>query len=417
VTPTQAGGIPGKLILSIGGSNAGPTGWKAMALGGVDNWVGYFKNLFLTSGLQGLDWDLEQIVDPSNPNSTVVWDFIGQVSQQLKAAGNTITFTIFQSTNPGFPPAWFLQKYADACTYVVVMLYNGGVYVDASGGSWCGFAATTYGALPSALQSKFIYALYPLGGTQSCCAPCVQQAVDYIRAGKGVGIAFWCYGGWLGACGTEGSKMIVAAWVDILNNGGGSGMGDFLAAFPLCSGATAKDGCGRSASPQTQYYSCSGSSCNVDPSCTATKPGCYDTSTCNNECSVQTQRFKCTGIACSPDNNGAYPNQAACQTSCGQEPPQMYGCNSCGQCAASPTGTYSTSNCDGQCGAKPTLPCSSLGMPVPSGGSCSDPSAQFTCNGDSRCCCLGSVPSPSATNPTACSAPAAARYYRQRYRF
>ena len=195
-------------------------------------------------------------------------------------------------------------------------------------------------------------------------------------------------------------------------------MGDFLAAFPLCAGATAKDGCGRSVTSQTQYYSCSGSSCNVDPSCTATKPGCYDTSTCNNACSVQTQRFKCTGIACSPDDNGAYPNQAACLQGCGQEP-QMYGCNSCGQCAASPTGTYSTSNCDGQCGLKSTLSCSSLGMAVPAGGSCTDPSAQFTCNGDSRCCCLGSVPSPSSVNPTSCTSPSnsmrAARFYNQRF--
>ena len=423
VTPTEASNIIGKLILSIGGSNAGPAGWSAMAQGGVDNWVGYFKNLFLSSGLQGIDWDLEQIVDPANPNSTIVWDFIGQVSQQLKAAGNTITFTFFgNNDNPAFPPAWFLQKYADACTYAVLMLYNGGQWTDASWGSWCKFYDSTYAALPPALQSKVMMALYPSGGAQSCCAPCIQQAVDNVRAGKGAGIAFWCYGGWLGACGeVEAHKLIVAAWVDVLNSGGGSGVGDFLSAFPSCSGATATDGCGKSVTPEVQYYSCSGSSCNPNPSCTATAAGCYDTSTCNNACSVANQPFKCTGITCSPDASGPFPNQSACQLACPPSSPQMYACN-CGACGPSPTGTYSTSNCDGQCTSTPTLPCSSMGMPVPAGGSCSDPSAQFTCNGQPRCCCLGSVPSPSATNPTSCSAPAAAmraRYHNnyQRYPF
>ena len=416
IVPTMVS-IPGKLTLSIGGSAASDSGWSAMASGGVDNWVGYFKNLFVTSGLDGIDWDLENIT------TTSTYDFIGQVSQQLKAAGHTITFTIMQSKNIMFPPMSFLQTYAGACTYIVLMLYDSGMYVDgptSPNNSWCDYAANTLAALPPALQSKFMYALYPYNGTpsHSCCALCIQQAVDYIRAGKGVGIAFWCFGGYTGACSGELSKQVVAAWVDVLNNGGGSGVDDFMAAFPTCSSETSKDGCGRDVNPTATFYACSGSACNSSPSCTATTPGCYTTNTCNNECSQQQQMFACTGTACTEDPNGTYTSRQACSLKCGTST-QMYSCN-CGACKPDPNGQYSTMDCDGQCSA-PTAACASMGVSVPTGGACGEASAQFTCNGQTRCCCLGTVPFPSATNPTACTTSAAAasraRFYAKRYPF
>ena len=400
VTKVQAQSISGTLILSIGGSSANDGGWSDMAKEGVDKWVGYFKNLFLTSGLNGIDWDLEMITTLSN------YDFIGKVSQQLKAAGATITFTIFgNNKNPQFPPLSFLQTYADACTYVVLMLYGGdGMWVDATYGSWCDFASNTVATLPAALQSKYLYALYPSGATHSCCAPCIQKAVDNIRAGNGVGIAFWCYGGYLGACNTPLNLAVVTAWVDVLNEGGGTGVGDFLSAFVSCTGETATEGCGRSSIPTSTYYSCTGSTCSSAPLCTADGAGCYKTSTCENNCSTPTQNYKCnvSTTTCGPDASGTYSTYAACTLSCGKVNPQTYDC-SCGACAKSTSGgKYTTSDCDGQCSVTPTLPCSSLGISVPTGGACSDTSAQFTCGGQNSCCCFGSIPSPNAINPTSC---------------
>ena len=419
----QSLNMPGKVILSIGGSAAYPGGWSAMAAGGapnVDNWVGYFKELFAQSGLQGLDFDLENINDPTKPGDTTVWEFIGQLSSQLKAAGFIITFTVFQSTNTDFPPAWFLTKYANACSYIVVMLYNGGMYLpDTHEDSWCSYATQTYKALPQALQSKFVYALYPKGGTNSCCAPCVQKAVDFINAGQGVGIFFWCSGGYLGSC--TGGMSVVEEWVKILNSqGGATTANDFLSAFPSCTGPSVTDGCGSQVTPTQTYYSCGSSGCAANPSCTsATQAGCYPYSTCNNACGTPVQYYGCPvdgGTNCIPSTSATpYTNQTACNTACANPP--MYSC-SCGQCIQDPAGTYSSSNCDGKCNEPPALPCSSLGVGVPStGGSCQVASQQFTCNGQTRCCCLGTVPSPSATNTTACVSGSGQRYNMYQYRY
>lgn len=415
-TPAQAKTIQGTLILSVGGSNSDDGGWSDMAAGGVNAWLTYFKNLFLSTGINGIDWDIENI----NVTNTAVYNFIGQLSQLLRAMGALVTFTIFgNDKNAWFPPASFLSTYGSSCDYIVFMLYNGGMWTENNWKSWCDHLQETLPFIPQSMMSKFLYAVYPTGG-QPCCAPCIQQAVDNIRGGKGAGVAFWCYGGWLGSCNSAESQKIVEAWVEILNAGGGNGASDYQVAYPLCKGDTATDGCGRT-SPSTMY-SCSGSTCQVSTTCTGTTAGCYDTNTCNSSCSVPNQNYFCTGTSCvtsdcALDTFGCYSSYTACMQKCGS--PAMYACtgSTCSKsnCEAGSTGCYSTSTeCGNSCPPQPSYACSSLGLSVPTGGACSDPSAQFSCNGQTRCCCLDYAPSPSATNPTSCvSKTAAARFYRR----
>jgi len=471
MSPTLAKSIPGTVTISFGGSNAGDAEWTAMAAGGVAAWATFFNNVFVSTGLHGIDWDLEGIVTPS------VYDFVGQLSQKLKSMDPTyvITFTVFGNVAKQ-PPVSFFNNYLSACDYVVFMLYNGGPWnaASASYGSWCDYLSQSLKVLPAAVQSKFLYATYPMGGTFLGCAPMIQQMVDNVRAGKGAGVAFWCYGGYNGACettsiGSTSAKGVVEAWVDILNAGGGSGVSDFQTAFPNCTGPLAENGCGYvtnskyacvnnaciqynnntyplpSFSDSTCGGTCSGGgggggvkyAC-VNGTCQQSPTGTYSDQTCGGTCGTTAPKYGCVNGVCQQSPTGTYPDQT-CGGTCGTTAPK-YGCvngtcqqtpngayltktcnNMCttgtskyscvsGACQPDPTaGKYSNSYCDNACGAPPA--CASLGMPVNSaiaGAACKNPSAQFTCNGSTRCCCPGTVPVPTATNPTGCAAPTAA---------
>jgi hypothetical protein len=501
-TLAQAKSIPGTLILSIGGSNA--TGWTPMAtIGTIAQWVSYFQNNVFNLGVHGIDWDLEGL--PSNAE----WTFVGELTKALKQADPTLlfTFTIMGNVNNAeFPPesSGFLQTYGYLCDHLVFMLYGLGMWAEPSDGqAWCQFLDKTLESVPNNMLSKFLYALWPLGGTVDCCAACIQQAVDYIRVGKGAGVAFWCYGGWLGSCGTSKyqytdpttnitstitSKMIVESWVEILNAGGGTGVSDFQSVHPGCTGYTLTNGCGFSNPPAQTTYQCFGSYCFPDTWGTLTSSNCnntcsassatydcvsgacklntagtgkYPTNTCNNDCGSTIQMYSCVSGACKQDPSGQYTypqctnacsnpqmyacdaggcsmnakglysSNAACEAACGSSA-LMYGCvngscqkttggtytykadcdKSCGTtsqtydcvngaCQKNTTGTgqYPDSSCGNNCGT--TYVCSTLGM-IATNGYCADASQSFTCNGQQRCCCLGSTPQPSAVNPTSC---------------
>lgn len=507
VLPSQVQSLPGKgrVILSIGGSNA--SGWTDMAATPVSTWVTYFQNLFTSSGLSGLDFDLEGI---DSGSAQTVYNFVGQLATQLKALKYLVTFTILQSTNVGFPPAFFWTTYASACDYVVLMLYDIAMYVPDGTGtlSYCDYAANTLAALTAlvpSLKSKFIYALYPYPAnngpsgpiTRPCCGPCVQAVIDKIRAGNGVGIALWCYGGYLGACSQTTGNGVVEAWVRLLNSGGGSGVQDFVNAYPGCSGQTDTigNGCG-------YYYGCDSTntcvpsstgtipdvncngSCTSAPqkwNCDSTQGTCvlkgltgYDLqSTCNANCSkvvqsgnwncdttlkqctqngttgyatqdacntatsctgpATTLMYSCNNGACSPDINGTltqtecgttcpvkyncfsgyclpgypgvYTSLSTCQSACGT--PTFYSCNGT-TCQPDIQGYFTAPDCQGACvsaGATSTAACSTLGSQGACVGSDNASASQFTCNGETRCCCNDYVPSPTATNPTSCVAP------------
>ena len=376
-TPTiaQTSSVPGTVVLSIGGSNGGgDSSFAAMAGDGVDAWFNYFTNMFKTTGLNGIDWDLEGI----SPTNSVVYNFVGQLSSKLKATGALITFTIFgNKDNMYFPPLNFITTYLDACTYIVFMLYNGGMWVDSASlyeDSWCTYVDTALAVLPAAVQSKFLYALYPkAAGKIPCCAPCVQQAVDNIRAGKGAGIAFWCQGGYLGGC-TAGTS-IIAAWIDILNQGGGNGVEDFQVAYPDCTGTkdgtTAYNGCGYN-------YEC------VNNACTQKVGGSYQTSDCGGACSgPATPMFSCntdTGL-CGQDPSGTYSQQSTCQEHCAAV---TYSCKN-GSCSADPNGTQTKAECLANCPS-----------PTPQKYLCKNGTCQLDVNGtfEQKSDCDPTCPSP-----------------------
>ena len=437
MTPALAKKIPGVVTISIGGSSAGDSEWQSMASGGVTAWTSFFTNLFNTTGVHGLDWDLENISTPS------VYDFIGQLSQQLKKVDPTyvITYTVFGNISKQ-PPLSFYNNYLNGCDYVVFMLYNGGPYnATVSGsGSWCDYLDQSLNVLPAAVRTKFLYATYPNGGTVSGCGPLIQQMVDYIRAGKGAGVAFWCYGGWNGVC--KNGMSTIDAWVKILNQGGGTGVQQLNVAFPGCTGPFASSGCGYI--PNTQYScinntcipnnnsttaplypdSTCGGNCSsgggggggggggtakfgcVNGTCQQDPNGTYPDSTCNNSCTSQATKYACIAGECKASTNGTYPTKD-CGNMCSAGT-SKFSCDA-GVCKPDPTnGTYPDSTCNNACGAPP--PCASLGIQVGSltGAACKDPKTQFTCNGTARCCCPGTIPNPSSQNPTACLTPTAA---------
>jgi hypothetical protein len=357
VTPSQVSQVTGKVILSIGGSSGGDTGFSAMATDGVDAWVTYFQNMFKTSGLQGLDWDLEGISQTNN----VVWDFVGQLSTKLKAAGSLITFTIVgNKDNSGFPALSFLNTYLDSCDYVAFMFYNGGMWVDSvplNEFSWCTYLDSVLQLVP-AMKSKCLIGLYPKGGANSCCAPCIQKAVDLVRSGTGAGIALWCQGGYTGSC-SQGSS-IVAAWVDVLNSGGGTSVQDFQVHFSDCSGPTSYNGCG-------YKYAC------ISNSCLQQQTGSYNTNDCSGACaSPSGQMYSCnsdTGL-CQVDSGGTYNLKSTCDASCkSSNPTVMYSCNSdTGLCQVDSGGTYNLkSTCDASCTS-------------------SNPTVMYSCNSDTGLC-------------------------------
>ena len=227
----------GKVVLSFGGSGASESGWQEMMADGIDAWYQEFENLFEKTGIQGIDWDLEEL----SPGSKV-FDFVGELSAKLQGKGGTVTFTFFGNPdNPAFPPQSFLDNYSDACTYAPIMLYNGGMWVPSTWGSWCDYAEKTKSRLSENMLKKVLFGLYPKGGDIPCCGACVAKALEFVDTGFGSGVAFWCSDGWLGSC-TQGAKIVDALVKTI--QAGETTLDDLNAAYPDCKGATAENGCG-----------------------------------------------------------------------------------------------------------------------------------------------------------------------------
>ncbi|MCG8637916.1 MAG: hypothetical protein MI863_29090 [Desulfobacterales bacterium] len=234
---TRVQAMNGKVILSFGGSEAGEAGWNDMKDDGVDAWYQALEKIFDKTGLQGIDWDLEELSTGSK-----VFDFVGQLSRKLLDKGRIITFTFFGNPeNPAFPPQDFLEKYHDACSFAPIMLYNGGMWVPKTWGSWCDYAEKTKSRLSEGMQKKVLFGLYPKGGNIPCCGACVAKALAFVNEGFGSGIALWCADGWLGAC-TEGAGVVDALVKTI--QAGKTSLDDLNAAYPDCEGATATNGCG-----------------------------------------------------------------------------------------------------------------------------------------------------------------------------
>ena len=213
---------------------------------GVDAWVTALENLFVKTGMKGIDWDIEG----TNNSDTDFFNFMGDLSGKLISNGHVVTLTMSGNASPGSTlatvPDGFFTKYASSFTYIVLMLYGSGMWgsTNIHEDTWCSYVEGFQQKFPL-ISNRVLYALtlgsMPANG-RNCCRPCLDQALDYINKGYGKGIAIWCYssGGRLGtACGGIADSGAV---IEAINNiSKGSKLPSTL--FTSCTGPLAKDPC------------------------------------------------------------------------------------------------------------------------------------------------------------------------------
>lgn len=198
-----------KLLLSIGGSAASMDGWKTMAQQSIDSWVTYFMELKKTFGIGGIDWDIEpdNLYSPGD-DSDLVNTFFGDLSVSLKTADPTyhISVTVFGNAGKytkGQATAALIENYIDFIDVIPIMIYNGGMWRKSTYGSWCGFADGFLNMFSEKVKQKTLYAVWIASQSKEnadCCGSCIAEVLNRVKSGMGAGIAFWCYGGYNGAC-------------------------------------------------------------------------------------------------------------------------------------------------------------------------------------------------------------------------
>jgi hypothetical protein len=96
-----------------------------------------------------------------------------------------------------------LENYIDSIDVVPIMLYNGGMWRKSTYGSWCQYAQDFFNLFSTSVQNKILYAIWMASQTKAnadCCGSCIAEVLTRVQSGAGAGIAFWCYGGYNGAC-------------------------------------------------------------------------------------------------------------------------------------------------------------------------------------------------------------------------
>lgn len=109
-------------LVSIGGSNATKKGWTDMltSISSTEQGVEDFYRACQCRGLQGIDWDLEEIGDENIQK-------ILAINTALKKAHPE--FIIMLTILLGSPGSWKdLLPHNDTYDYLTLMLYNGGMY-------------------------------------------------------------------------------------------------------------------------------------------------------------------------------------------------------------------------------------------------------------------------------------------------
>jgi hypothetical protein len=117
-----------KYIISVGGSNASPEGWKKMLNDlSIENNINKFYNECINRGVVGIDWDLEQ----TDSNMTTQ---INNINLSLKRINPNyiIMLTIFLGS-----PSTFASLLNGVYDYLSLMLYNGGMYSASGAGAGC----------------------------------------------------------------------------------------------------------------------------------------------------------------------------------------------------------------------------------------------------------------------------------------
>lgn len=225
--PSQIGNQ--KLLLSIGGSNASIAGWLGMAQKPLQDWVSYFLALKAEFGIGGIDWDIEpDTLYAEGADTTTVCTFFGELSRALKKADPMyqVSVTVFGNATKytkGKAVAAFMENYIDAIDVIPIMLYNSGMWRDDTYGSWCTYADGFFSLFSSAVAAKTLYAIWMASQSTSnadCCGSCIAEVLSKVSSGVGQGIAFWCYGGYTGACGTPAFKPVTLAVLDQLQKTG-----------------------------------------------------------------------------------------------------------------------------------------------------------------------------------------------------
>jgi len=119
-----------RYVISIGGSNATPDGWKSfieklLSQGGIMD----FMNACKCYGIVGVDWDLE------GTDASMVPDII-KINRALKSADKNfiVILTILLGSTTTFAP---MIPEHDTYDYLALMLYNGGMYTADGTGAGC----------------------------------------------------------------------------------------------------------------------------------------------------------------------------------------------------------------------------------------------------------------------------------------
>ena len=198
------------VLLSIGGSAASIQGWKDMAIKyTIDDWISYFTILYSKYGINGIDWDIEpDSLYQDNSDNTIICTFIGELSKKLKSKISVykISVTVFgnvQKYVKNKSVALMLENYIDYFDVIPIMLYNGGMWRANTWGSWCDYAKSFFQFVSEKVGKKILYAVWIASQSKDnadCCASCINQIIQYVQNKQGLGMALWCYGGYLGAC-------------------------------------------------------------------------------------------------------------------------------------------------------------------------------------------------------------------------
>ena len=198
-----------KVLLSIGGSVATLQGWVHMAQQSIDSWVSYFIALKTKFGIGGIDWDIEpDTLYSPNTDTELVNTFLGNLSRALKKADPSyrISVTVFGNAlkyTKGQATAALMENYIDAIDVIPIMVYNGGMWRKSTYGSWCGYADEFFNLFSDKVKQKTLYAVWIASQSKEgadCCGSCISEVLKRVQSGIGAGIAFWCYGGYNGAC-------------------------------------------------------------------------------------------------------------------------------------------------------------------------------------------------------------------------
>jgi len=219
VNPTSVG--TKTILLTIGGSQALPAGWQAMATEGIPKWVDTLTALFVKTGMKGIDWDIEGTATAG----AAFYPFLAGLSRALVKQKYIVSLTMSGNVEGTLAqvPDGFLDANADAFTIIPIMLYGLGMWGSPNERTWCEYVTLFQAKYPK-LKDKILYALTltsATGNNRSCCTPCIEKAISFVNGGYGIGVAIWCFNSTIrtGACGGVENVKVAGDVIKALKTG------------------------------------------------------------------------------------------------------------------------------------------------------------------------------------------------------